>query len=105
MTTSRLQQLQEMLKSEPNDSFLNYALALEYANIDKLEKAIEIIEALLKRDKNYLGGYYQLGKIYEQSQQPEKAIETYNKGITIAKEQKNNKTLGELNTALMLLEE
>lgn len=105
MSLSRLEQLLEMLKSEPEDSFLNYALALEYANLNQLNKAIEIIEEVLKKDKNYLGAYYQLGQLYEQVSNTEKAIQTYNNGIQIAKEQKNNKTLSELNQALFLIED
>ena len=102
---SRLIQIQEMLKSEPNDSFLNYALALEYAKADDFKKAIKLIEALLIRDENYLGAYYQLGNYYEQVEEKHNAINTYTKGISIAKQQKNNKTLGELNEALLMLEE
>lgn len=103
--TPRIQQIQEMLKNEPNDSFLNYALAIEYAKLNDIKKAIEIIEVLLQRDENYLGAYYQLGYYYEQTEQPEAAINTYKKGIAIAKQQNNKKTLGELNEALWMLED
>jgi tetratricopeptide (TPR) repeat protein len=102
---TRLEQLEEMLRNEPNDSFLNYALALEFAKINEVEKAIIIIETILERDQNYLGAYYQLGKFYEQTLQPEKAIAAYQKGIEIARKHNNMKTLGELNTALQILED
>jgi tetratricopeptide (TPR) repeat protein len=102
---SRLEQLQQMLKEEPLDPFLNYAIALEHAKNGDVQKAITIIEEVLMRDENYLGAYYQLGKYYEENDQKEKAISTYKKGIEIAKKQNNRKTLGELNTALMLLED
>ncbi|MBA3971355.1 MAG: tetratricopeptide repeat protein [Bacteroidetes bacterium] len=105
MTSPRIDQLLEMLKSEPHDSFLNYALALEYAKANDTPKAIEIITTLLHRDETYLGAYYQLGKYYEQINQIEKAISTYTKGASIAKQQKNNKALGELNEALWMLED
>ncbi len=103
--TTRLQHLQEMLKNEPNDSFLNYALALEYEKANEIEKAIALIESLLLHDENYLGAYYQLGKYYEQTNQQGKAISTYKKGIVIAQQQKNRKTVSELNEALQLLED
>ncbi|MCW3084820.1 MAG: tetratricopeptide repeat protein [Bacteroidetes bacterium] len=102
---SRLQQLQQMLQDEPNDSFLNYALALEYAKENDLSQAISIIEKIVERDENYLGAYYQLGKLYEQQNLSEKAISTYHKGITIAKAQNNKKAQGELNEALWMLED
>ncbi|MGQ0827447.1 MAG: tetratricopeptide repeat protein [Bacteroidota bacterium] len=105
MTNPRLQQIQEMLKNEPKDSFLNYALALEYAKAQDLPKAIELIESLLLQDENYLGAYYQLGSYYEQTGQIKNAIETYKKGIIIAQQEQNRKTLGELKEALMILEE
>ena len=94
-----------MLKEEPEDSFLNYALALEYAKSNNIKKAIGLIETLLLRDENYLGAYYQLGKYYEQSALNELAVSAYNRGIVIAKKLKNNKALGELNEALLMLED
>jgi tetratricopeptide (TPR) repeat protein len=94
-----------MLKDDPHDSFLNYALALEHGKIGDISKAIEIIESLLIKDINYLGAYYQLGKYYEELQQPLKALDAYQKGAAIAKQQNNRKTLGELNSAIMQLED
>ena len=41
MNTQRIDQIKEMLQNEPNDSFLNYALALEYAKANDVKKAIE----------------------------------------------------------------
>ena len=105
MTPARIQQIQEMLKAEPNDSFLNYALALEYAKLNDLKKAIELITNVLLLDQSYLGAYYQLGAYYEQTGQLQNAINTYKKGIIIAQQQQNTKTLGELKEALAILED
>jgi len=102
---SRIDQLQQMLKDEPHDSFLNYALALEHAKANDIPKAIGIIEEIILRDENYLGAYYQLGKLYEETGDPAKAIATYQKGIEIAKKQNNRKAQGELNEALWMLED
>ena len=100
----RINQLLELLKQEPDDQFLNYALALEYAKADDKPNAISIIENILNKDENYLGGYYQLGQLLEQTGNIEKAKIVYSKGIEIARRQKNNKTMGELNTALDMLD-
>lgn len=102
---ARIEMIQNMLKDEPEDSFLNYALALEYANINELDKAIDMLNVLIARDKDYLGTYYQLGQFYELSQQHQKAKDTYTAGVEIAKAQKNFKTVSELNQAIMLLDE
>jgi tetratricopeptide (TPR) repeat protein len=105
MSNQRLDYILQMLKTEPNDSFLRYALSLEYAKSNEIKKAIETIEALLANDSDYLGAYYQLGKLYEQADNTPLAIETYKKGIAIAQKQNNRKTLGELNEALFLIED
>jgi hypothetical protein len=44
---SRLHQLQEMLKAEPNDAFLNYAIAVEFEK----EGRIHTYEESLKIEK------------------------------------------------------
>jgi len=93
-----------MLEKEPNDSFLNYAFALELEKENKTYEAIFIIEKIILLDKNYLGAYYKLGKLFETISQNEKAKQIYLAGIEIAKQQKNTKTLNELSEALMLLE-
>ena len=105
MTISRLRHIQEMLKNEPDDSFLNYALALEYAKENDIKKAIELIERVLVRDENYLGAYYQLGKYYEQTDLLPEAVITYKRGVVIAQQKNDRKTLNELNEALMMLED
>jgi tetratricopeptide (TPR) repeat protein len=102
---SRLEQLKKMLETEPHDSFLNYALALEYAKMNELNKAIQLIEAIIERDENYLGAYYELGKYYEFSKQLARAIDIYKKGMEIALQQKNRKAHLELNEALLQLED
>lgn len=105
MTMSRLEQLLSMLKEDPTDPFLNYALALEFAKTGNIDSAIDMLKGIIERDSSYLACYYQLGKFYEQSLQPELAIETYKRGIEIAKMKNDRKTLGELNEALLMLED
>ena len=94
-----------MLIKEPHDAFLNYAFALELEKENKVTEAVKVIEKIIERDEDYLGAYYKLGKLYEALGQKEKAASTYERGITIARKQFNNKTLNELNEALQQLEE
>lgn len=102
---SRIDMLNEMLLKEPEDSFLNYAMALEFAKLNEIGKSISLLEKITVRDENYLAAYYQLGKFYEQAGQKEKALATYQKGMSVAKTQKDQKTFSELNEAMQQLEE
>jgi tetratricopeptide (TPR) repeat protein len=100
---SRIEQLQEFLKDDSNDSFIKYALALEYVIIGKNDTAINCFLKLIKEDINYVATYYQLGKLYESLNDVEKAIEIYKNGIKIAQKLENKKTLLELQEAYYML--
>jgi predicted Zn-dependent protease len=102
---SRVDEIKKMLKSDPTDSFLSYALALEYEKAEQPKEAISIIEALIQNDPNYLGAYYKLGQLYEGQDQLDKAQEIYQVGIKLATEKQDNKAKGELEEALWLIEE
>jgi tetratricopeptide (TPR) repeat protein len=105
MAEDRLKMIKEMLKTNPMDPFLLYAIALEYKKNGEDQLAIEQLENLIQKNPDYLGSYYQLGKLYEEKNQLEKAIEVYKKGKEIAELKNDNKTLGELNEALYIIEE
>ena len=94
-----------MLKTDPKDSFLTYALALEYEKEGSVGKAISTIEELMSEDPDYLGAYYKLGQLYEGKDNLEKARNIYKVGIKLADQQKDNKSKGELEEALWLIEE
>jgi len=100
---SRIEQLQEFLKDDINDSFLKYALALEYVRVKENDTARDCFLKLIKDDENYVASYYQLGKLYESLNDIEKAMGIYKNGIEIAKKIKDAKTLLELQEAYNML--
>jgi tetratricopeptide (TPR) repeat protein len=104
MGSERLKQIQDMLEKEPDDDFLNYALAVELEVVGDQTKAIGQLEKLLKRNPSYLGAYYKLGKLLEESGSEAKALEVYNKGLQLAQKQDNKKAAGELSEAIWMLE-
>jgi tetratricopeptide (TPR) repeat protein len=102
---SRFEQLLKMIEEEPNDSFLNHALAMEYLSLGKFEEAKKVFEKVLSENENYLASYYQLGQTLEKLNENEKAVEVYKKGIELAQKQNNNKAKNELAEALWMLED
>jgi tetratricopeptide (TPR) repeat protein len=102
---NRLQQLQEMLAQEPDDVFLQYAIAIEYFSVNEFEKALVCLKDILQSNPEYLAAYYQTGKCYEELKQFENAKAMYNQGIELAIKQQKTKTLNELREALFLLED
>ncbi|MEZ4721889.1 MAG: hypothetical protein R2813_08455 [Flavobacteriales bacterium] len=103
MQSERMKLIKEMLDTNPKDSFLKYAAALEYEKEGKRKAAIKTIEELLENDAEYLGAYYKLGKLYEAEGKEADAINIYRRGLQVSKKSSDLKTEGELTEALMLL--
>lgn len=102
---NRIDEIKKMLKTDPDDSFLTYALALEHEKSGDAKEAIKILEDLNRQDPDYLGSYYKLGQLYENSNKLDKAISVYRSGIKLADEKKDFKAKGELEEALWIIEE
>ena len=96
MQAERLQKLLEFLKNEPNDEFLQYALATEYLRLNQTDQALYYYEKLVNEHPNYVGTYYHLGKLYETLNRKPDAIATYEQGIAVARQARDNHALSEL---------
>lgn len=96
----RIDKLKEFLRQTPDDSFLKYALALEYLKLGNDAEALGLLGSVMEKDPGYVGVYYQLGKYWEEKGKTEKAIELYEKGIQAANAAGDRKAAGELRTAL-----
>ena len=102
---TRKTMLLEMLVKEPDDVFLNYALAMEMIGNNEFSNAETQLQKVLLLNPEYLPCYYQIGQLKEKLNDLTNAIEFYKKGITLAKQQNNTKAMGELNEALWMLED
>jgi tetratricopeptide (TPR) repeat protein len=95
----RIKLLEQFIKEDPSDPFNYYALGLEHAKTDE-HKALDIFKQLIKDRGDYLPTYYQLAKLYELVGEIKSALNTYNEGILVARQQKDFKTQQELKAAL-----
>ncbi|UAY53172.1 tetratricopeptide repeat protein [Ferruginibacter albus] len=95
----RIEKLKEFLKSNPDDSFLKHALALEYIKISEDATARTLFEDILQTEPGYVGSYYHLGKLLERINDRTTAITIYEKGMKEAKQAGDNHAYSELQTA------
>ena len=97
MSIERIDRLMEFLKANPNDTFVLFALALEYINQGNDEMGLRFFMDILKKDPEYTGVYYHLGKLYERLDQKKQAKETYEEGLrrTTGKEERSYRELQE----------
>jgi Tfp pilus assembly protein PilF len=85
MNADRVEQLQAYLKDEPDNSFLKFALGLEYFNKNELANAEKYFVDILQTDPHYTAVYYHLGKLYEQLNRKTEAEKIYEKGVKLTK--------------------
>ena len=102
---SRKDQVLEMLKAEPNDVFLNYALAVEFESLGLLEESAKQFLRTLEIKPDNFACYYQLGRVNEKMKHEKRALEYFKKGLEIASEKNDKKAINEFNEAIWLLEE
>jgi len=95
----RIERIKEMLRTNPGDSFLQHALALEYLKLGEEKAAADLFRNVLKEDENYVGSYYQLAKLLEQQDRLEEAKSVYEKGMLKAKEAGDQHAYNELRAA------
>lgn len=101
----RIEKLQAYLSKQPGDSFLQHALALEYAKLGDDATARQYFEQLLAANPAYVGSYYHLGKLLERVGEAQQAIAIYQKGMEQAKAAADRHAYSELQAALEDLED
>lgn len=97
---TRLEKLQEFLKTDPADSFTRYAIGLEYRGIKDYPSAITTLNALRTDEPNYLPTYYQLAECFHLNGDDINAVECFKQGIAIAKAAGDTHTASELQMAM-----
>ncbi|MEO8406756.1 MAG: tetratricopeptide repeat protein [Chitinophagaceae bacterium] len=95
----RLEKLQQFLQDNPDDSFVQHAIALEYIKQGNDAAAKIVFEELLQREPTYIGSYYHLAKLLERNNNTDAAIRVYEKGMDEAKKAGDNHAYGELRGA------
>lgn len=96
---NRIERIQEMLSTNPKDSFLRHALALEWIKLGNDIEAKGLFEAILTEEPTYIGSYYHFAKLLERIGETAKAIQWYEKGMEAAKAAKDQHSYNELQSA------
>jgi len=100
---SRKEELERLLAAEPDDVFVNFALAMELAKIGRLEEAVARFERTIELDSGYCAAYYQKAKTLLQADQTDKARRTIVDGIEMAQRMEDNHTAEKLREMLQTL--
>jgi len=99
-----LDQLLPLLAAEPTDPFLRYAVAMEYAKLNRHDDALNEFNQLLQHAPDYVPGYFMAGRTCEQKGDLEAARTFYKNGIAAANRTGDSHAAGEISSALMAIE-
>lgn len=94
----RIQLLRQFTEEEPENPFNWYALAIEFRESDP-EEAQALFAKLLSEHPTYLATYFPAAHLYAEMEEIEQAKAIFEKGVSLAMEQKNTKALQELQNA------
>ncbi|MCZ2355472.1 MAG: tetratricopeptide repeat protein [Bacteroidia bacterium] len=100
LKSERLSQLLSFQEQDPNDTFITFALALEYVSLGEDEKACNLFDSIYQKKPDYVALYYQYGKLMEKLNRIEDAKRLYQEGIVYAEKMGEVRTRAELFTAL-----
>lgn len=93
---SRKNQLQELLKQDPEDTFLSYALAMELESEGDTTGAIAQLQTLLTHSPEYVPGFLQLGQLQISTGLLEEAKVTLQMGMQTAFKQADHHAYQEM---------
>ena len=95
----RIEKIKAMLADQPDDNFLQHALALEEIKRGNDQEARVLFQSILDRDPSYIGSYYHLAKLLERLGDEAGAVKVYETGMTESKKAGDNHAYGELRGA------
>ena len=93
-----------MLLAEPNDTFLRYGLAMEFAREDRIDEAVERLRALIRDVPQYVPAYFQAAQILLRDGDRDSAAELLRGGILAAQAQSDMHAAEEMAALLAQLE-
>ncbi|MFK7765949.1 MAG: hypothetical protein AB8B55_01820 [Mariniblastus sp.] len=101
---SRREQLEEMLAGDPTDTFLRYALAIEFENEEEHERSLELHRELMNDEPPYVPSYFMSGQQLANADRIEEAIAVLKKGIEQADLQGDTHAASEMRGFIETLE-
>jgi cytochrome c-type biogenesis protein CcmH/NrfG len=96
MSKTRRQRIEEMLADDPNDPFLRYCLAMDYAGAGDYSAAGNCFLQLLEHSPDYVPAYLHAAKVLQQLGSEDQAREVARRGVAAARGAGDEHAAGEL---------
>ena len=97
---NRLEKLQALLKTEPEDALLNFGLAMELAKGGRFDESLAQLDRVQQLDPHYIAAYFQKGRTLVSMGEIERAKAELNRGMAAATESGDLHARGEMEEML-----
>ena len=101
---SKTEQLEALLAAGKNSATLRFALASAYSASGNVALALEHGCAAVELDSDYSAAWRLLGKLYAEAGEPDKAMQSYRRGIEAAARRGDKQAEKEMTVFLRRLE-
>jgi len=101
--TDRIATILAMLRDNPDDVFLHYSLAMEYAGSGDDQKAVQQFTECMRLDEGYLPAYVQAGKCLRRAGDPAAARKLLTRALQLAEAQGQTHTRDQVRQLLEAL--
>lgn len=100
MSQDRIEALERMLRSRPDEPRLRFGLALEYLNAGRTEDGVRELRAYLERSDDEGNAWGRLGAALRELGRESEAREAYRRGVAAARRHGHPTMAEELESAL-----
>ena len=97
---SRREQLEELLRSDPEDLFLLYALAMACLSEGEITQGLMGLDQVIQRDPDYVAAYFQKGQALATEGETAAAQSALIQGIEVARKTGDSHAEAEMNAFL-----
>lgn len=101
---TKIEQLEQMLVSNPNDAFLKYALAMSYASAGQTAEAARRLGVFNQEHPDDVSGYFQRGKLLAKLGETDTAREVLSTGIQVARSKGDDHAVAEMTAFLDMVD-
>ncbi len=103
MDTSKEELYKEFLKDNPDNPMVHFSLGLLYLDENRLEEVIEEFKTTIKLQPDYMAAFWKLANAYEEIQEIDKALETYEQTLHLAQQNDDSNMIEDVQERLEFL--
>lgn len=100
---SRREQIEKMLAADPDDLFLNFALAMEYAKERSVDEAVSQFDRVIELDPKHVPAYLQKARTLVDAGRADAARDTLIRGVAAANDAGDKHAATEMSDMLKML--